>query len=186
MGRDIDCQAHATLQAISTHTPAWGVTVVFGFQIHVKCISTHTPAWGVTRYNTGAERSTFHFNSHARVGRDGNCDQVTLLHFDFNSHARVGRDMDDLLDRSRPIHFNSHARVGRDTMPRSMFVEQIISTHTPAWGVTLDVVSKRHKIITRADYPMQNHTISHKIFLFYFFPLRSAPEFQIICGSQPE
>jgi len=52
--------------------------------------------------------------------------------------------------------------------------------------VTLDVVSKRHKIITRADYPMQNHTISHKIFLFYFFPLRSAPEFQIICGSQPE
>ena len=61
-----------------------------------------------------------------------------------------------------------------------------ISTHTPAWGVTLDVVSKRHKIITRADYPMQNHTISHKIFLFYFFPLRSAPEFQIICGSQPE
>lgn len=79
---------------------------------------------------------------------------------------------------SRPIGALFHVPSHVDRLP--------ISTHTPAWGVTLDVVSKRHKIITRADYPMQNHTISHKIFLFYFFPLRSAPEFQIICGSQPE
>lgn len=79
---------------------------------------------------------------------------------------------------SRPIGALFHVPSHVDHLP--------ISTHTPAWGVTLDVVSKRHKIITRADYPMQNHTISHKIFLFYSFPLRSAPEFQIICGSQPE
>ncbi len=33
-------------------------------------ISTHTPAWGVTLGGSVNENRTTHFNSHARVGRD--------------------------------------------------------------------------------------------------------------------
>ena len=34
---------------ISTHTPAWGVTIMYLVVAPVMYISTHTPAWGVTR-----------------------------------------------------------------------------------------------------------------------------------------
>ena len=33
---------------ISTHTPAWGVTVFWYSLYLIWAISTHTPAWGVT------------------------------------------------------------------------------------------------------------------------------------------
>ena len=33
-------------------------------------ISTHTPAWGVTVYNMSYTSTEVNFNSHARVGRD--------------------------------------------------------------------------------------------------------------------
>ena len=163
MGRDyVDVWKDDT-NIISTHTPAWGVTCAGRSKIYEVYISTHTPAWGVTNQAAvafGIAAISTHTPAWGVTRQCVGC----RWRSDFNSHARVGRDT--------RFHVSSP------------FIG--ISTHTPAWGVTLDVVSKRHKIITRADYPMQNHTISHKIFLFYSFPLRSAPEFQIICGSQPE
>ena len=140
-------------------------------------ISTHTPAWGVTLVVKSDQVVHANFNSHARVGRDLGVALFSTMPPDFNSHARVGRDGRASTAAISAGNFNSHARVGRDLGIPTKTVTPYISTHTPAWGVTLDVVSKGHEIITRADYPMQNHTISHKIFLFYFFPLRSAPEF---------
>ena len=37
-------------------------------------------------------------------------------------------------------NFNSHARVGRDTRFRIFLHQNVISTHTPAWGVTMAVI----------------------------------------------
>ena len=199
MGRDTNVQNTVELAMdFNSHARVGRDPVVYRV-LQFVIISTHTPAWGVTAYNVRRHLHCGNFNSHARVGRDAYQDETLLTYIDFNSHARVGRDFCDFLYLQFVFHFNSHARVGRDEKNRFLkcaisisthtpawgVTEQkvnkhnnlIISTHTPAWGVTLDVVSKRHNIITRADYPMQNHTISHKIFLFYFFPLRSAPEF---------
>ena len=55
-------------------------------------ISTHTPAWGATMLMEILLRSELNFNSHARVGRDNFSEKLLLLITDFNSHARVGRD----------------------------------------------------------------------------------------------
>ena len=56
---------------------------------------------------------------------------------DFNSHARVGRDDDAIDMKTDSENFNSHARVGRDKDLTTAAAYTIISTHTPAWGVTL-------------------------------------------------
>ena len=48
VGRDDITMIFSMMMKISTHTPAWGVTVwQFGIGSHI-IISTHTPAWGVT------------------------------------------------------------------------------------------------------------------------------------------
>ena len=77
-------------------------------------ISTHTPAWGVTVENNSDFIGGNNFNSHARVGRDQYRTDKFLKFVDFNSHARVGRDTSLLI----------------------FFLHLLISTHTPAWGVT--------------------------------------------------
>ena len=78
-------------------------------------ISTHTPAWGVT--NRPQDRAR-------RIP-------------DFNSHARVGRDIRNHEKRLELRNFNSHARVGRDQVKNALKKILEISTHTPAWGVTI-------------------------------------------------
>ena len=78
-------------------------------------ISTHTPAWGVT-------------NRHKRA---------CLYHIYFNSHARVGRDALMSSSSGAAADFNSHARVGRDKVAKTLDKHNLISTHTPAWGVTI-------------------------------------------------
>ena len=50
-----------------------------------------------------------------------------------------------------PRDFNSHARVGRDQQLLKSLNETCISTHTPAWGVTLE----------RAEYLMQKGISTH-------------------------
>ena len=55
---------------------------------------------------------------------------------DFNSHARVGRDLVGQTEKGDFWNFNSHARVGRDRAALSVRHKLVISTHTPAWGVT--------------------------------------------------
>ena len=124
-------------QNISTHTPAWGVTALqYRMGAHTS-ISTHTPAWGVTFPAVCLRRCDNHFNSHARVGRDIS-DPVRCPAFqNFNSHARVGRDWLHHLHHTIFSYFNSHARVGRDGKTWQQREELHISTHTPAWGVTV-------------------------------------------------
>ena len=78
-------------------------------------ISTHTPAWGVTGVFSGHPAKRTDFNSHARVGRDYACTVGENAGVNFNSHARVGRDVIHMVGGVSAL---------------------IISTHTPAWGVT--------------------------------------------------
>ena len=59
----------------------------------------------------------------------------------FNSHARVGRDGSSFLHHLKLSHFNSHARVGRDAIAWALGGDKYISTHTPAWGVTPNILS---------------------------------------------
>ena len=104
----------------------------------IDLISTHTPAWGVTAAGCPFAGHPQNFNSHARVGRDSrvlaDCTKAT----NFNSHARVGRDTVITIENYDRYHFNSHARVGRDKVYRITDEAWEISTHTPAWGVTCD------------------------------------------------
>ena len=61
---------HFDRERISTHTPAWGVTLYYWIVQQKWKISTHTPAWGVTQEIFDFLNVSQHFNSHARVGRD--------------------------------------------------------------------------------------------------------------------
>ena len=76
------------------------------------------------------------FNSHARVGRDQSGARLRHVKMNFNSHARVGRDSALLAAAHLQMNFNSHARVGRDGGRGFARNVERISTHTPAWGVT--------------------------------------------------
>ena len=77
------------------------------------------------------------FNSHARVGRDAIEPVLQNWITNFNSHARVGRDGNKTMEHVTQRDFNSHARVGRDDHVLTDHVLIRISTHTPAWGVTV-------------------------------------------------
>ena len=100
---------------ISTHTPAWGVTIAPNQQKALQNqISTHTPAWGVTFDAIYPSIASPNFNSHARVGRDCTTVLRCLPRRYFNSHARVGRDVSSTAFLIALYNFNSHARVGRD------------------------------------------------------------------------
>ena len=81
----------------------------------MRAISTHTPARGVT----------------ADLAEDvENCKN-------FYSHAREGRDLSGISDRLVTRNFYSHAREGRDHgNSKLIMMPMVISTHTPARGVT--------------------------------------------------
>ena len=51
--------------------------------------------------------------------------------FHFNSHARVGRDFRVHRRSADGHYFNSHARVGRDELELVLTRASEISTHTP-------------------------------------------------------
>ena len=77
------------------------------------------------------------------MGRDDDVARVKALFTRFNPHARVGRDTSwGMSERSRP-RFNPHARVGRDIMAMSKFFGDGVSIHTPAWGVTIDLLCRK-------------------------------------------
>ena len=99
---------------ISTHTPAWGVTLVCAVLCAHCNISTHTPAWGVTHAPPRSRAPARHFNSHARVGRDG------------KNHIY---DYRDLISTHTPAW-------GVTDLIHFLISSFKISTHTPAWGVT--------------------------------------------------
>ena len=100
--------------AISTHTPAWGVTGAEGITDEMYAISTHTPAWGVTACGQERAEPGKNFNSHARVGRDHYVFQTCLS-----------------------LTISTHTPAWGVTNPLKWYDDMSeISTHTPAWGVT--------------------------------------------------
>ncbi len=144
---------------VSIHTPAWGATSTFEFQVMTYCC----------------------FNPHARVGRDRMILRLRHINGLFQSTrprgARLPKlllaDLNSLVSIHTPawgatsaqntcrdiISFNPHARVGRDKMYRggtqinnlfqstrprgarhkdsaTIMVPLDVSIHTPAWGAT--------------------------------------------------
>jgi len=151
---------HRQDRRISIHTPAWGVTLRgAAADCERVLISIHTPAWGVTRGQAAGWRRRSDFNPHTRVGCDSRWCASTCPRIYFNPHTRVGCDPRLWwAQRQRPENFNPHTRVGCDTSrdacvsgymnfnphtrvgcdgvvnrPRAT---DLISIHTPAWGVT--------------------------------------------------
>ena len=103
--------------------------------IHIK-ISTHTPTRGVTKQSTVQYTRLINFYSHAREGRDSRCQPQLSAGMHFYSHAREGRDTIYTVRRYGVENFYSHAREGRDIGMDENIAQEIISTHTPARGVT--------------------------------------------------
>ena len=113
---------------ISTHTPAWGVTVYnmsytsteVNFNSHARVgrdaedlaqfkvvglISTHTPAWGVT-IDDGGIRSAVSISTHTPAWGVTHPDSPLSQHSgNFNSHARVGRDPNPPKTKSTCLQF---------------------------------------------------------------------------------
>ena len=93
-----------------------GVTKLVVESVSSLVISTHTPVKGVTVADDHQQQLKYHFNSHAREGRDTDTKTGTSTNVDFNSHAREGRDIVNSLYCFANLYFNSHAREGRDAV----------------------------------------------------------------------
>ena len=76
--------ASMTVESISIHTPARGVTYTWGKWKRIRKISIHTPARGVTDTTTNTNDSTTDFNPHSREGSDilyrynGSCHIISI------------------------------------------------------------------------------------------------------------
>ena len=100
-------------------------------------ISIHTPAWGVTGKHASSRVYRRNFNPHSRVGSDHSENANSNLTTYFNPHSRVGSDATYATIDNLNTHFNPHSRVGSDVRPPGAAgVTDLISIHTPAWGVT--------------------------------------------------
>ena len=100
-------------------------------------ISTHTPAWGVTVYNMSYTSTEVNFNSHARVGRDAeDLAQFKVVGL-ISTHTPAWGVTQKRLFSCRRLFISTHTPAWGVTLkldPEN--VELLISTHTPAWGVT--------------------------------------------------
>ena len=105
--------------------------------LHDNAISTHTPARGVTD-GAGRERyRSYNFYSHAREGRDPfSVSRYCRKIVDFYSHAREGRDYSDGAGGENQ-GISTHTPARGVTLTDLLFDGiDTISTHTPARGVT--------------------------------------------------
>ena len=113
---------------------------------------------------------------------------MIVMHFtfkeDFYSHAREGRDLVKIKKITRQEHFYSHAREGRDShgiLYRSIY---IISTHTPARGVTpiFCILGRSHHHITQGGLIFLT-ILNHTSIKNYIFPGEPSGDFGVIEGS---
>ena len=160
-GRDGKTLVLRAREAISTHTPARGVTRAECREDYAAFISTHTPARGVTKAAT-THLANMNFYSHAREGRDNALGYVVNSFTDFYSHAREGRDFCGTL----------------------CVCTKIISTHTPARGVTpiFCILGRSRHHITQGGLiflMILNHTSIKN----YIFPGEPSGDFGVIEGS---
>ena len=122
--------------SVSIHTPVWGVTLERLNNIYNYSVSIHTPVWGVTRL-VREQNQLSRVSIHTPVWGVTICPKSNYPPLiGFNPHARVGRDCDIVDAATKVFSFNPHARVGRDIPLRRAQIENIVSIHTPVWGVT--------------------------------------------------
>ena len=114
MGRDVFWYSLYLIWAISTHTPAWGVTLLYSLLRCGIMISTHTPAWGVTA--AGLSAGTDHsISTHTPAWGVTHNPLLFWPRFWISTHTPAwGVTLPSALQFSVIINFNSHARVGRD------------------------------------------------------------------------
>ena len=136
VGRDEHLEIpYSTLQ-ISTHTPAWGVTVLYSGFFYALLISTHTPAWGVTP-DFRLYWWVYYISTHTPAWGVTFLLAIPRSLCSISTHTPawgVTSFFVQYVEKSQ--NFNSHARVGRDLFLGIQIVNMLISTHTPAWGVT--------------------------------------------------
>ena len=166
---------------ISTHTPARGVTPACPDSAPC-CLHFYSHA----REGRDEVMKTIYdmktdFYSHAREGRDMPGMVSGIWSGNFYSHAREGRDVqnisssppdDNVYSHARegrdPVgagavfilcYFYSHAREGRDILSDLLALDtRIISTHTPARGVTHKTLSKSQYCIISTHTPARGVT----------------------------
>ena len=63
----------------------------------------------------------------------------------FNPHSRMGSDQSVEAQTKSQMGFNPHSRMGSDIIRCTFDVVDIVSIHTPAWGVT----EHQHLILLR-------------------------------------
>ena len=102
--------------AVSIHTPAWGVTSSAIPSAVPYPVSIHTPAWGVTISKKSGYNGTISFNPHSRVGSDELQERADNLTESFNPHSLVGSDTEKVQTYLRTGSFNPHSRVGSDRL----------------------------------------------------------------------
>ena len=114
VGRDVRPEPNPLRLSISTHTPAWGVTLKPRISYSLNCISTHTPAWGVTFLDVDNVKRLAISTHTPAWGVTQNCRRPTC-------------------DRGISTHTPAWGVTARMSQAWNRLN---ISTHTPAWGVT--------------------------------------------------
>ena len=100
-------------------------------------ISTHTPAWGATLLEAENTDNFINFNSHARVGRDDMFVVERAAATKISTHTPAW----GATWRNDPEHYadgiSTHTPAwGATVGGTTKIAGQEISTHTPAWGAT--------------------------------------------------
>ena len=79
--------------------------------------------------------------------------------YNFYSHAREGRDAAAQTATTAAGNFYSHAREGRDIRGVSIITFNVISTHTPARGVTRDRMKAEYLQVISTHTPARGVTL---------------------------
>ena len=122
---------------ISIHTPARGVTQRETYICFLRKISIHTPARGVTMLFLLLMMVGLYFNPHSRKGSDQGAEMLCYAKNNFNPHSRKGSDSYVVDQDGNVADFNPHSRKGSDRALWSAGINNQISIHTPARGVTM-------------------------------------------------
>ena len=138
----------AVIQAVSIHTPTWGVTFVLQNLYLSTFVSIHTPTWGVTVCN---RKRTYQYkfqSTHLHevwqlLGTNsstGNEFQSTHLHEVWPGYTIIELEL---------ACFNPHTYMRCDIGGMTQYIEFDVSIHTPTWGVTVaSVISEIVNVVS--------------------------------------
>ena len=125
-----------TQAKVSIHTPTWGVTLQLRSRGAAHHVSIHTPTWGVTTCPSSVVLITRSFNPHTYM----RCDRL-MLFVDFNPVKFQSTHLHEVWRRIRgrytvPASFNPHTYMRCDCWRDGSCSGNLVSIHTPTWGVT--------------------------------------------------